>query len=279
MKKFSVNPISVLVWIWLFVIFGWIYALNYVLVITLHESGHYVIAKMLGYKLSKFALSPYGVSLSYYDIDIDKQDEFWIALAGPATNIVSITFMLGVWWMFPSSYFLLQSFVEISLVIALFNLLPAYPLDGGRIFVCLLQKVISEKRAQKITIIFNFILSIFFVCCFAVSCFFQVNPTLMLFAFFMICGMFDLKQKSMYEKINVLFKHTKNFAKMTLYYVNLDTSISELVTKMKTSQTCVFCLVLDNGKVINLSEKFVQKLLNNYTINTKLSEIIKNTNK
>ena len=277
MKKFGINPIALFVWIWLFLVFGWIYALNYVLVMSLHEMGHYYMAKMFGYKLTKFSLSPYGVSLSYFDENLDEKDEFWIALAGPAVNVISIVFVLGVWWLFPSTYFLLQSFVEISLVIALFNLLPAYPLDGGRIFVCLVRRIFDEKKALKLTIFFNLFLSIFFVICFVICAFIKFNPTLALFAFFMFGGMLDLKQKSKYEKINIFCKKTKNFAKPTFYSVNLSTTLSDLVAKMQTSKTCIFCLILDSGKVVNLSEIFVQKLLTKFNLKTKLSEIIKNT--
>lgn len=278
MKKFTVNPVAFCVWIWLFVVFGWIYALNCVLAIILHELGHYVVAKMLGYQLSKFSLSPYGVSLSYYDVDLDENDEFWIAVAGPAVNIVSIVFVLGVWWIFPSTYFLFQSYVEISLVIALFNLLPAYPLDGGRIFVCFFRKIFDEQKAHKITIICNLFLSFFFLICFLICLFIQFNPTLLLFSIFMFGGMLDLKQKSQYEKINIFCKKTKNFVKPTFYCVGFETTLSDLLSKMQSSKTCIFCITLKSGKVLNLSEFFVQKLLTKYNIKTKLSEIIKNTN-
>jgi len=186
MKKCTVNPVAFCVWIWLFVVFGWIYALNCVLAIILHELGHYVVAKMLGYQLSKFSLSPYGVSRSYHDVDLDENDEFWIAVAGPAVNIVSIVFVFG--------------------------------------------------------------------------------------------GMLDLKQKSQYEKINIFCKKTKNFVKPTFYCVGFETTLSDLFSKMQSSKTCIFCITLESGKVLNLSDFFVQKLLTKYNIKTKLSEIIKNTN-
>ena len=264
-----------IVWIWLLIVLGPIVALNYILVIIIHESGHYLVAKKLGYKLSKFSLSPYGVSLSIQNQNLNYKDELSIAFAGPLANILSSIFVLGVWWLFPSTYFFTQQFVMISMIIALINLFPAYPLDGGRIFISLSSFFLSEKSAKRITIVLNLILSIFFFILFVIFMFINFNPTYLLFTFFLIAGLLDLKFETKYEKINVFNKRCKNFTKPNIYIIDENVTLYELIKKLQISKTILFCIILENGKTIFLSEKIITKLSTKFAINTKIKEILK----
>lgn len=271
--KFSFDPISLVVWIWLFVVLGYQSGLAYLFAIVFHEGGHYLVAKKLGYKLDKFSISAYGVSLSYFDQNINRKDELEIALAGPLVNLIFALLTVAFWWIYPATYFFTEAFVKISVILALTNLLPCYPLDGGRMFVDISSSFLSEKLAKKITVIFNVFLSILFMIMFLFLCFQNFNPTFFLFSFFLIFGALDLTKTSKYEKINIFQKQTKNFSKIEFLYVTADTTLQKMLDKMSSSKTVVFCLVLENGKVINLSEKFVLKLLTIFSLDTKLCDI------
>ena len=273
MKKFSVHPVSIIIWIWLFLCFGIIHAANYLLAILFHELGHFFVAKLLGYSLKKFAISPYGFSLSYIEKDFDFRDELKIAAAGPLANFITAFFVFGVWWLFPTTYFFTESFVSISLILALFNLLPAYPLDGGRIFINISSYFVSDKVAKKITMIFNLFLSLLFLILFVIFLFINFNPTYLLFSFFLLVGVFELNFGSRYEKINVLKKTTKNFVRAEICCVNSSVTIREILKKMQTSKTKLFCLILENGRIINLSEKMIINLSINFSYDCKLEEI------
>ena len=275
MKKFSVHPISIILWIWLFVVLGWLPAISYILAIVIHELGHFFIAKKLGYNLSKFSISPYGFSLSYSNQNFDFKDELKIAIAGPLANFLFAFVILGVWWIFPSTYFFTEDFVLISIVIALFNLLPAYPLDGGRIFVNIASYFFDESVAKKITIIFNYLLAVVFLVIFVVCLFINFNPTYLLFACFLFAGALNLNFVSRYEKISIFCKKNKNFASPVLLCVYPDVTIRELINKIQTSKTHIFYLILDDGKIVNLSEKIIINLSKKYNFETKIEEILK----
>jgi len=192
MKKISIHPATIFVWIWMLIVLGPLVALGCFFAIVIHECGHVVVAKILGYKMSKFSLSPYGCSLSYFEQTINYSDEIKIALAGPFANLLSAVFVVGFWWLFPNLYFFSSSFVFSSFALALFNLLPAYPLDGGRVFVALGSNYFSEKLARKLIVWFNLILSFFFMALFVIFLFVNFNPTYFLVAFFLIVGVLDL---------------------------------------------------------------------------------------
>ena len=273
MKKFSINPVALVVWLWLVIMNGFVVATNYIFAITIHELGHFITAKKLGYKLSKFSLSPYGVELSYFGQSINYRDELLIAFAGPAVNFVSVFFVLGLWWIMPTIYFFTESFVSISLLIALVNLLPAYPLDGGRIFVSASSHFFKERTAKKITYFANLFLGIFFFVMFVVFLFINFNPSLLLFSLFLFAGILDLRFSSRFEKINIFAKNMKNFTKPNIYCVSPDTRLCELLSRLQTSKTIIFCVIFENGKTVNLSEKMVINLSLNYPYETKLNEI------
>lgn len=273
MKKFSIEPTSLLIWAWLLFFLGPLSAISYILAIVLHELGHFLMARHLGYKLNKFSISSYGVSLSYFNQNFDYRDEIKIAFAGPFANILTAFLMIAVWWTFPYAYFFTESFVSLSMVLALFNLLPAYPLDGGRIFIGLSSHFFDVKIAKKITIFVNLFLSLFFLILFIICMFINFNPTYMLFAFFLIAGVMDLSFVSKYEKVNIFCKKDKNFVKPNILCVYEDVTIKQLLSKMQTSKTFLFCLILNNGKTINLNEKSIIKLSINYPYECKLGEI------
>lgn len=273
-RKFNVNPAFFIILIWLIFATDIIVAVSYFLVILIHELGHYYVAKYCGYKLSKFSLSPYGVSLSYYGQTLEQKDEIYIALAGPVVNLVVALITVAFWWIFPTFYLVSYNFVEVNLIIALTNLLPAFPLDGGRVFVSLFSNIVERRKALKITIIFNVVLSVMFFILFFIFCFINFNPTYLLFAVFLTMGVLDLNFLSKYEKINVFNKKMKNFSKPKIYVINENVKLKDILNKIEGNKTYLFVLMQENGKSIILSDEFILKLSLNFDVNQSLRDLI-----
>lgn len=146
--------------------------------ITLHEAAHGYAARHFGdltaYKQGRISLNPlrhidpfgtillpmltlfvggilFGwakpVPVNFGALRRPKQDMLWVALAGPAANLVMALFwgaMFKVALMFPGSYFaepligMAQFGVTINAILLVLNLLPLPPLDGGRVAISLL---------------------------------------------------------------------------------------------------------------------------------------------
>lgn len=273
-RKFNVNPAFFIILIWLIFATDIIVAVSYFLVILIHELGHYYVAKYCGYKLSKFSLSPYGVSLSYYGQTLEQKDEIYIALAGPVVNLAVALITVAFWWIFPTFYLVSYNFVEVNLIIALTNLLPAFPLDGGRVFVSLFSNIVERRKALKITKNFNVVLSVMFFILFFVFCFINFNPTYLLFAVFLTMGVLDLNFLSKYEKINVFNKKMKNFSKPKIYVINENTKLKDILNKIEGNKTYLFVLMQENGKSTILSDEFILKLSLNFDVNQRLRDLI-----
>ena len=93
----------------------------------LHELGHIIVGKILGLKIEKIEITPCGFSTAFSGT---KKVDIIVALAGP-----TVSFMLAILFRYIElePYIGSEEAVYSNLLILIFNLLPLYPLDGGRI--------------------------------------------------------------------------------------------------------------------------------------------------
>ncbi|NJM06505.1 site-2 protease family protein [Candidatus Gracilibacteria bacterium] len=103
--------------------------------VLMHELAHAYVARKLGIGVRQITLFAFGGTA---EVDRDSPTpriELLIALAGPLSNLLLATLLLGVWWLHPSSgwaVFALHLAI-FNASMGLFNLLPGFPMDGGRV--------------------------------------------------------------------------------------------------------------------------------------------------
>lgn len=114
----------------------------------LHECGHIFYAEKLGFECTKISLMPYGAA-AVCDIEgISRSDEIKLALAGPAVNFFLCVAVAGLWWFVPQTYAYTDMLFYSNAAMLVLNLLPAYPLDGGRAFKCALSKFLKPAAVN-----------------------------------------------------------------------------------------------------------------------------------
>ncbi len=130
------------------------------LCVLLHELGHCVVARRFGVAIASITLYPFGGIALLEDMPRQPAREILIALAGPAVNFLIAG---GLWlldtmasaapaltWDAPTGDDLLGGLVLANLQLGLFNLLPAYPMDGGRVLRGILATRLPYPRATQI---------------------------------------------------------------------------------------------------------------------------------
>lgn len=103
-------------------------------VVVIHELGHAAAARFFGWRVLEVRLLPFGgVAVAEPADGADSVQEMAVALAGPLQNLLMIGlaffFQRAGWWTEAWTDY----FVQVNLTIGLFNLVPAEPLDGGRV--------------------------------------------------------------------------------------------------------------------------------------------------
>ncbi len=123
--------------------------------VVIHELSHSYLAKRYGIRIERIVLLPIGGLSEMEEIPKDPAQELRIALAGPVSNLVIALISYIVLIIFGSFLSIVLSgalyyFIIVNLLLGLFNLLPAFPMDGGRILRAFLAERMSFIKATKL---------------------------------------------------------------------------------------------------------------------------------
>ena len=123
--------------------------------ITLHEFGHSLTALRLGYEVHRIILNILGGAAVLDTSARRGSHEFMIAIAGPAVSVALGTIGWFAWpliWKagLPGTSKLIAEMAVVNFYLAVFNMVPAFPLDGGRVFRSMLTPRIGFVRATEV---------------------------------------------------------------------------------------------------------------------------------
>jgi Zn-dependent protease len=137
--------------------------------VALHELGHSVVAQAKGSYIQEIVLYPFGGAAKISNIPKRPMDEILVALAGPAVSLLLAIggLLLGFRQleMNPDAthYPMILQLGSINLALFLFNLLPVFPMDGGRVLRAMLVKKKGRVEATRIAASIGKFFCIFFV--------------------------------------------------------------------------------------------------------------------
>ena len=121
------------------IVLGIITAILFFASAFIHELAHSLVARMNNVKIKKITLFLFGGMSELFEEPQNAEVEFKIALAGPATSVVLAIVFLVLWRIFDrytsftAGIAVVSTLFQVNMILAIFNLLPGFPLDGGRI--------------------------------------------------------------------------------------------------------------------------------------------------
>jgi Zn-dependent protease len=161
--------------------------------VLLHEFGHALMARRFGIETQDVTLYPIGGVARLLRMPDHPLQEFLVAVAGPAVNVAIATvlgcvaFALAVVDLSLFATFfgkLLVGLIGINVVLIAFNLLPAFPMDGGRVLRALLASCIGHYQATRIAVNIGSVMAVLIGVTGFVFLQSYMLPIVMLFIFF-----------------------------------------------------------------------------------------------
>ena len=227
---------------------------NYFVALILHELAHLWVATSKGYKLKQMHLSMCGLFIKL-DEDIEDKDSFLINIAGPSFNLLLSVFCVALFWLIPSSFSYLNTFCISNLALAVFNLIPVYPLDGGKV----IKGLFTNKKYFKVfNRVSKWLLIILFAMLFICSIFNVVNYFYLIMALFFI----SLKDNQQPTLSVFKFKNKKQIEKIIMLKIKPTETLFNLLKQLKNSAYTIFYCketkqqYIDEESVITLSTKY-----------------------
>lgn len=266
-----------------FLIFGYFYyTLISFVIVFLHEVSHTIVANLLGYRAEEIEIFPLGgvVKLDKL-IGSNPKHEILIAIVGPLSNLV----LAMISYFFIKKYFIdnyyLSYFIYANTVIAVTNLLPILPLDGGRVCRAYLSYLLGTRKATNCLVVISKIIILFlFGVGIYLSTYNKVNIIISFVAIFLYIAIRKEKEMAIFifmqeimEKKKILFN--KGILK-TKHLVAIEgTPAKKVINRFKPSIYHIVTVLDEESNVIGVvTENDMINGVMKHGLNTRLETLL-----
>lgn len=266
-----------------------LWSISFILVlfacVVLHELGHALTARRYKIGTRQITLLPIGGVASLEEMPEDPWEEFMVAIAGPAVNVV---IALILYLIIPVEFFLTQDpetleqtmsvinsnnflfyLFSANIMLVVFNLIPAFPMDGGRIFRALLSMKMDRVTATQMAARLGQAVAFFF---FFVGLLY--NPILILIAIFVYFG--AQGESVMVQQLDLLKDHKVSNAMMTdITPLHPDDTLDNVVNIILTGTERDF-VVMEDDKVrgVLYQSDLIQAFRNRSSSETRVRDVM-----
>ncbi|KGX93487.1 stage IV sporulation protein FB [Pontibacillus halophilus JSM 076056 = DSM 19796] len=226
-------------------------------IVFIHELGHYGMALFFRWRIQSVMLWPFGgVMKTDEHHSRPFKEELFVVLSGPLQHVwmYGVIALLGVFQVFTDS--LIQAMYTYNTVILLFNLLPIWPLDGGKLFFLVLSYLKPFPKAQQDVLVCSLftLVTALALCTFVFP--FTLNLVLLI-AFLMWENWIEWKQRH-YGFLRYLLRRHEERAERVKgiepLYVPFDMTLTEIFQKFRRGMRHQIYVTTSDGNRVMLDE-------------------------
>ncbi|WP_226005050.1 site-2 protease family protein [Natrinema salinisoli] len=217
--------------------------------VVLHELGHSLTAQRYGFPIDSITLWLFGGIAAFSEMPENWRQELTIAVAGPIVSILVGVGSYGLFVVTPESLsgarFVLGYLAILNVALAFFNMVPAFPMDGGRVLRALLARnqpyARATQQAAGVGKLFAVAMGLF-------GLFVTFNPILIGVAFFVyIAASSEAQQVTMKAAFQDVTVGDIMTSAADLHTVEPETTIAELIQRMFTERHTGYPVVDSNA--------------------------------
>ncbi|MBR2860958.1 MAG: site-2 protease family protein [Clostridia bacterium] len=214
------------------------------LVLLLHELAHGIIANLLGMKTESITFYLFGGEAEIRGIGDNFAQEGIVAAIGPIASVLT-----GFLWQKMSQSGIAppwEDFVQYSYAIGVFNLLPVYPLDGGRILCAGLKGALGEKRGKKICLWFGLACSaLFFIFSLFILVKYKKSTTVVMAAFMLTASAQAMKIPKVMPSREKVWRNKD----VKIIKLSCDTPLTDAFNEFGGGKFFIVLLENENGRI------------------------------
>jgi stage IV sporulation protein FB len=225
--------------------------------ILLHEAGHITVAHFFGGRVHSLTILPIGINASISEGNTRKSDAAAVNLAGPVVNLLIFFICLVINKIFRLDNSLLNLIMNSNILLAVFNLMPVLPLDGGRVLRC----IIEDRKGWRYAYHVSKRLSIFLAVAVIILGIIQIianhhNFSLLIIGFYMVFFLNSGKTEAVFLNMKRIVYRRMRFLKKGVYEARqlavLKTMhVGEVLKYMDFDRFHTFLVVDENLKVVS----------------------------
>ena len=225
------------------------------LCVVLHELGHSFVAIHFGSEVRSVTLYPIGGVASMKSIPEKPYQELLVSIAGPSVNMLIVLLLAALRGGFPSwadvgkfpasGGELVDALIRANIILAVFNLLPAFPMDGGRVMRSLLALFLPYPRATAVAAMLGQLIAVGFILLGL-----ALNPFLVIIGFFVFFGA-ETEERSVRVKNMLRDVHAGDVMLTEFTTLNPDDSVGRCLEYVYHHRQEDFPVILE-GRIVGI---------------------------